>query len=187
MFEAFFVSTGLVAIAEIGDRTQLLTLLLVARLRRPWAILAGILIATLANHALAGFIGQLIGVKLDDHILRWILGLAFIAMALWALKPDQLDECEDPPGTGMGAFLTTLVAFFLVEMGDKTQVATVALAAGYKSLVQVVLGTTLGMMLANAPVALFGQAVMRKLPLHMIRYGAAALFAALGLYALLTI
>lgn len=187
MFEAFFVSTGIVSVAEIGDRTQLLTLLLVARLRRPWAILAGILVATLANHALAAFVGQLIGAQIDDHILRWVLGLSFLAMALWALKPDQLDDSEEPPGTGMGAFLTTVVAFFLVEMGDKTQIATAALAAGYQDLLQVTMGSTLGMMLANAPVALFGQAIMKKLPLRVIRYVAAALFAILGLYALVTL
>jgi putative Ca2+/H+ antiporter (TMEM165/GDT1 family) len=176
---AFLVSTGTVAVAEIGDKTQLLTLLLAARFGRPWAVVAGILLATLANHALAGAIGQWLGELLQGPPLRWILGGSFVVMALWALIPDK--ESDTAAGGWGGAFLVALVSFFLVEMGDKTQVATVLLAARYQALVAVVLGTTLGMMIANVPVAFFGQAIAARVPVKAVRIAAALLFAVLGL------
>ena len=181
--EALLVSTGVVALAEIGDKTQLLALVLAARFRRPAPIIAGILLATLANHALAGAVGAwLLGVLGPDTI-RWVLGISFLAMAAWALVPDKLDEGDAKPSR-YGAFLTTLVAFFLVEMGDKTQVATVALAARYDALAVVVAGTTLGMMLANVPAVLLGEVAATKLPLRLVRGVAAAIFAALGVAAI---
>jgi len=178
--QAFLVSTGVVAMAEIGDKTQLLALILAARFRRPLPVIAGILIATLLNHGVAGYVGTLAGAWLSGPWMRWILGVSFIAMAGWALIPDKLD---DAPATGerFGAFLTTLIAFFFVEIGDKTQIATVALAARYEALVPVVLGTTFGMMLANVPVVLLGGAAADRLPLKLIRALAAALFAILGI------
>ena len=183
MLEAFLVSTGVVAIAEIGDKTQLLALVLAARFRKPVPIILGILVATLANHALAGAVGAwLLGVLGPDTI-RWVLGISFLAMAAWALVPDKLDEGDAKPSR-YGAFLTTLVAFFLVEMGDKTQVATVALAARYDALAVVVAGTTLGMMLANVPAVLLGEVAATKLPLRLVRGVAAAIFAALGVAAI---
>jgi putative Ca2+/H+ antiporter (TMEM165/GDT1 family) len=182
---AFLVSTGIVAIAEIGDKTQLLSLVLAARLRRPWAIVAGILVATLLNHAIAGAVGAWVLSALGPHVMRWVLGVSFLAMAAWALVPDRLDDGDASTLSRWGAFGTTLVAFFLAEMGDKTQVATVALAARYDALVAVVAGTTLGMMLANVPVVLFGDRLTRRVPLRLVRAIAAAIFAALGLAALL--
>ena len=179
--EAFLVSTGLVTIAEIGDKTQLLALVLAARFRRPWPIAAGILLATLANHAVAALVGSWAGDLLQGPALRWILGLSFLAVAVWALIPDRLGEGEDARARQAGAFLTTLVCFFLVEIGDKTQIATVALAATYDALPAVVLGTTLGMMIANLPVVLLGEALAQRLPLRLIRALAAASFAILGL------
>jgi putative Ca2+/H+ antiporter (TMEM165/GDT1 family) len=182
---AFLVSTGIVAIAEIGDKTQLLSLVLAARLRRPWAIVAGILVATLLNHAIAGAVGAWVLSALGPRVMRWVLGVSFLAMAAWALVPDRLDDGDASTLSRWGAFGTTLVAFFLAEMGDKTQVATVALAARYDALVAVVAGTTLGMMLANVPVVLFGDRLTRRVPLRLVRAIAAAIFAALGLAALL--
>jgi len=181
---AFLVSTGIVAIAEIGDKTQLLSLVLAARLRRPWAIVAGILVATLLNHALAGAVGAWILSMLGPHVMRWVLGLSFIAMAAWALVPDKFDD-GPPAASHLGAFATTAFAFFVAEMGDKTQVATVALAARYDALTAVVMGTTLGMMLANVPVVLLGERATRRVPLRLVRGIAAALFAALGLAVLI--
>jgi len=183
--EAFLVSTGIVTIAEIGDKTQLLALVLAARFRRPGPIAAGILLATLANHAVAALVGSWAGDLLQGPALRWILGLSFLAVAVWALFPDRLDERDQPGARRAGAFLTTLVCFFLVEIGDKTQIATVALAATYDALVAVVLGTTLGMMIANLPVVLAGEALAQRLPLRVIRPLAAAAFAVLGVLALL--
>lgn len=182
--EAFLVSLGVVAIAEIGDKTQLLALVLAARFRKPVPIILGILVATLANHGLAGAFGAwLIGV-LGPSLVRWVLGLSFLAMAAWALVPDKLeDEGERKTDRRIGhfdAFLATLVAFFLVEIGDKTQVATVALAARYDMLAVVVAGTTLGMMLANVPAVLLGEVAATKIPLKLVRGIAAAIFAALG-------
>jgi len=183
--EAFLVSTGLVAIAEIGDKTMLLAILLAARFRRPAPIILGILVATLANHALAAWVGQLAASWLDGAWMRWALGLAFLVFAAWALIPDKLDENEAPPALKAGSiFLTTLVAFFLVEMGDKTQVATVALGARFGDVALVAAGTTLGMMIANIPAVLLGEAAATRLPLKYIRWAAAAGFAAVGLWVL---
>ncbi len=178
--EAFLVSTGIVALAEVGDKTQLLTLVLAARWRRPWPIVAGIFVATLANHALAGALGAWLMRVVGPDLMRWILGVSFLAMAAWMLVPDKLDEGDAATKRVGGVFLTTTVVFFLVEMGDKTQVATVALAARFPSLLAVVAGTTVGMLLANAPVAFFGEALARRLPVEAVHRVAAALFAILG-------
>lgn len=184
MLEAFLVSIGLVAVAEIGDKTQLLALVLTLRFRRHWPVILGILFATLANHALAAAAGAWVSGLIGERLLRWILGLSFLAMAAWALIPDKLGD-EGSRGARLGAFAATLISFFLVEMGDKTQIATVALAARYASVAAVVAGTTLGMMLANVPVVLFGEALLRRLPLARVRWVAAALFAVFGVAALL--
>jgi putative Ca2+/H+ antiporter (TMEM165/GDT1 family) len=183
LVNAFLVSTGIVAIAEIGDKTQLLSLVLAARLRRPWSIVAGILVATFLNHALAGAVGTWIVSVIGPQAMRWVLGLSFIAMAGWALVPDRLDDTPQS-SSHLGAFTTTALAFFIAEMGDKTQVATVALAARYDALAAVVAGTTIGMMVANVPVVLLGERVTRRVPLRLVRVIAAALFAALGVAAL---
>jgi len=176
--EAFFTSTLLVAIAEIGDKTQLLSFVLAARLRRPWAIIAGILAATIANHALAGSIGARLAHLAGPGVVQWVTGLLFIGFGLWALHPDALDD--DPKIHRAGAFVTTLIAFFLAEMGDKTQLATVALAARFDNLAAVVLGTTLGMMLANVPAVIIGEKLAARLPLKAIRLAAAGLFMLTG-------
>jgi putative Ca2+/H+ antiporter (TMEM165/GDT1 family) len=177
--EAFVVSLSTVAIAEMGDRTQLLALVLAAHYRKPWPILAGILCATLANHAVAGFVGARLGHYLTPSRLDLIVGISMILMALWTLKPDKLDEGDAAPRRG-SAFAATLVAFFVAEMGDKTQIATMALAAAYSSLAAVVAGTTLGMMAANAPVVFLGNAFSKRLPLRAIHIGASLLFLGLG-------
>lgn len=183
--EAFWVSTGLVAIAEIGDKTQLLAILLAARWRKPWPIIAGILVATLLNHGLASLLGSMAGQWLQGPWMRWVLGLAFLGFALWALIPDQLEQTEvSSQRSAGGIFLATAVAFFLVEMGDKTQVATVALAARFHEVLWVTAGTTLGMMLANVPAVLIGEAAARSLPLDKVRWVAAGLFAATGVWVL---
>jgi Ca2+/H+ antiporter, TMEM165/GDT1 family len=176
--EAFLVSTTTVAIAEMGDRTQLLSLVLAAHYRKPWPILAGVLLATLANHALAGIIGMWFGELLSPALLDSVVGVSMIAMALWVLKTDSLNATN--PANRRGAFLATLIAFFIAEIGDKTQIATVALAAGYSNLAAVVAGTTCGMLLANAPVVFLGKAFATRLPLKAIHYGASCLFAVLG-------
>ena len=184
--EAFLISTGIVALAEMGDKTQLLSLLLAARFRKPWPVVLGILVATLANHALAGALGSWVTSVLGPQVLRWVLGLSFIAMAVWMLIPDKLDDEDAPSGSGgLGVFGTTLVAFFLAEMGDKTQIATVALAAQYQAWFAVVAGTTLGMMLANAPVVWFGDKLVKKVPIRVVHMVSAAIFAALGVAALI--
>jgi len=183
--EAFLVSTGLVALAEMGDKTQLLSLVLAARFRRPWPIVAGILVATLANHALAGAFGNWITSAVSPSVLRIGVGIAFIAMGAWALVPDKLDDAAPSQGR-LGVFVATCIAFFLAEMGDKTQLATVALAARYAAFAPVVLGTTIGMLLANAPVVLLGDRLSDRLPLKLLRRLAAALFAALGVLALVS-
>jgi Ca2+/H+ antiporter, TMEM165/GDT1 family len=183
--QAFLVSTGIVALAEMGDKTQLLSLLLAARFRKPWPIVLGILVATLANHALAGAAGAWVTTVLGPQVLRWVLGGSFIAMALWMLIPDKLDDDGDTKAPRFGVFGTTLIAFFLAEMGDKTQVATVMLAARYNAWFAVVAGTTLGMMLANAPVVWFGDRVTRRIPIRIVHLVSALIFAALGLWALL--
>ena len=177
--ESFLVSMSTVAIAEMGDRTQLLSLMLAARFRRPWPILAGVLCATLANHAVAGLIGARLGRFLTPTVLNLAVGVSMIAMALWALKSDTVEEGA-ATGRRTSAFLTTLVAFFIAEIGDKTQIATVALAAAYSSLLAVVAGTTVGMLLANIPAVFLGQAFAQRLPLRRLHYAASALFLALG-------
>jgi len=181
--EAFLVSTGVVALAEIGDKTQLLAFILAARFRKPVPIIGAILAATLANHALAGAVGAWITSLLGPQTLRIVLGLSFIAMALWTLIPDRLDEgAAKLPHAGV--FATTLVAFFLAEMGDKTQIATVALAARYHAFGAVVAGTTLGMMIANVPAVLIGGRLAHRLPIRLVHAIAAAIFAVLGVIAL---
>ncbi len=182
--EAFLVSTGIVALAEVGDKTQLLSFVLAARYRQPLQIVLGILAATLLNHALAGALGTLITGWLGPQTLRWVLGGSFLAMAAWVLIPDRLDEGETRLPR-LGVFGATLVAFFLAEMGDKTQVATVALAARYAAFGPVVIGTTMGMMAANAPAVLFGERISRRVPVHAVHRIAAAVFAVLGVSALL--
>jgi len=182
--EAFFVSTGIVALAEIGDKTQLLAFVLAARFRRPLPIVAAIFVATIANHAFAAAIGTWITSLMGPELLRWVLGASFLAMAAWTLVPDKLDD-EDTPTAGYGVFLTTLIAFFLAEMGDKTQVATVALAARYHSMLAVVAGTTLGMMLANVPAVYFGEKIANRISLKLVHGIAAVIFAALGVATLL--
>jgi putative Ca2+/H+ antiporter (TMEM165/GDT1 family) len=177
--EALLVSTAVVAVAEIGDKTQLLALVLACRFRQPLPIALGMLAATLANHAAAAFAGTWITSMVDPAILRWLLGLSFLAVAVWALIPDKLDDAPKLTKSA-GPFLTTLIAFFLVEIGDKTQIATVGLAIRFDSLLPVVLGTTIGMMIANLPVVVFGDALARRLPLRVVRLCAAAAFAVLG-------
>ena len=182
--EAFLVSTGIVALAEMGDKTQLLSLVLAARFRKPWPIVLGILVATLANHGLAGAVGSWVTTVMGPDVLRWVLGASFIAMAAWMLIPDKLDEEEGDSAPRMGVFVTTVVVFFLAEMGDKTQIATVMLAAQYNAWFAVVAGTTLGMMLANAPVVWFGDAITKRVPLRMVHIISAVIFAVLGVIAL---
>jgi len=183
--EAFLVSTGIVALAEMGDKTQLLSLVLAARYRKPWPIVCGIFAATLANHALAGALGSWVTQVLGPDVLRWVLGVSFIAMAGWMLIPDKLDEDDAKTAPRLGVFGTTLVAFFLAEMGDKTQVATVVLAAQYQAWAAVVAGTTLGMMIANAPVVWFGERITRRVPITLVHTIGAVVFLVLGVLALL--
>lgn len=178
--EAFLISTGIVALAEIGDKTQLLAFILAAKFRKPVPIVLGILIATLANHGLAAFLGTWITSLVAPHILHWILGLGFLAMAVWILVPDKFDE-DDAKLAHFGIFGTTLVAFFLAEMGDKTQVATVALAAQYHAWLPVVAGTTFGMLVANVPAVLLGDKIAHRMPVTLVHRIAAGLFAVLGL------
>ena len=188
MWQAFVVSTGVVALGEIGDKTQLLALLLAARFRRPAPIILGILVATLANHALAGALGAWITRHVDPQWLRWGLGASFLAVAAWMLIPDQADELKAGRAGRFGAvgvFGVTTLAFFLAEMGDKTQIATVMLAAQYNAWGAVVLGTTLGMMLANAPVVWFGERITRRVPIRVVHVISAVIFAVLGVIALL--
>ena len=184
--EAFLVSTGIVALGEMGDKTQLLALLLAAKFRRPVPIIVGILVATLVNHALAGVVGDWIARALGPDVLRWVIGVSFLAMAAWMLVPDKLDEAEGGVQR-FGVFGTTVIAFFLAEMGDKTQIATVALAARYTDLVAVVAGTTLGMMLANVPAVLLGDVVAKKVSMTLVHGIAAAIFAVLGVLTLLNV
>ena len=177
--EAFLISLGSVATAEMGDRTQLLALVLAARYRKPWPIAAGVLCATIANHAIAGLLGAWVGKQLTPTRLDILVGVSMIAMALWTLKPDKLDE-QKSDVSGAGAFVATVIAFFVAEIGDKTQIATVALAAAYPSLLAVVCGTTCGMLAANVPVIFLGNAFAHRLPLKAIHYVAAALFLVIG-------
>ena len=182
--EAFLFSTGVVALAEIGDKTQLLAFLLAAKFRKPGPIILGILLATIANHGFAGAVGTLITTWVGPEMLRWVLGISFIAMGAWILVPDKVDD-EDANLARFGVFGTTIVAFFLAEMGDKTQIATIALAAKYQAFFQVVAGTTLGMLLANVPAVLLGDRLAGRLPVKLVHRIAAALFAALGVATLL--
>ena len=177
--DGLLVSTGTVALAEIGDKTQLLALLLAARFRKPWPIIAGILVATVLNHALAGWFGALAAQWLQPEVLRWLVAASFLAVALWTLKPDTLDD-DDGALPARGAFIATTIAFFFAEIGDKTQVATVLLAAKYQPLWQIVIGTTLGMLLANVPVVALGSRFADRLPLKAARHVAAAVFLALA-------
>ena len=182
--DAFLISTGIVALAEIGDKTQLLSFLLAARYRRPLPIVLGILVATLVNHALAGAVGALVTRWLGPDMLRWVLGVSFLLMAGWMLIPDKLDDDEAARLPRFGVFGATLVAFFLAEMGDKTQVATIALAARFGEFAMVVLGTTLGMMLANVPAVLLGERIAHRMPVRLVHGVAAAVFAVLGVVTL---
>ena len=182
--ESFLVSTGIVALAEIGDKTQLLAFILAAKFRRPVPIIVGILLATIANHGFAGALGAWITSLVAPGTLRWVLGLSFVGMAVWTLIPDKFDE-DEAKLARYGVFGTTLVAFFLAEMGDKTQVATVALAAQYHAFVPVVLGTTLGMMIANVPAVLLGDRIADRMPVRLVHMIAAAIFAVLGAATLL--
>ncbi|MEY4377520.1 MAG: hypothetical protein RJB26_2070 [Pseudomonadota bacterium] len=182
--EALLFSTGVVALAEIGDKTQLLAFLLAAKFRKPGPIILGILLATIANHGFAGALGTLITTWMGPETLRWVLGVSFIAMGAWILVPDKIDD-EETNLVRFGVFGTTLIAFFLAEMGDKTQIATVALAAKYDAFFQVVTGTTLGMLLANVPAVLLGDRLAGRLPVKLVHRIAAALFAALGVATLL--
>jgi Ca2+/H+ antiporter, TMEM165/GDT1 family len=177
--ESFLISISTVAIAEMGDRTQLLSLMLAARFRKPWPIIAGVFCATLANHGLAGLLGARLGRFLTPSVLDAAVGVSMLGMALWTLKPDTLQEGSTRL-SGAGAFLATLVAFFIAEIGDKTQIATIALAAVYSNLPAVIAGTTAGMLVANAPVIFLGKAFADRLPLKTIHYVASALFAILG-------
>ena len=185
MIEAIATSTAIVALAEIGDKTQLLAIVLAARFKRPWPIIAGIFVATLANHFLAALAGSAAAGWFDGPVFRYAVAIGFLAMAAWTLVPDKFDDDETPAPARFGAFLTTLVAFFLVEMGDKTQVATIALGARFHDALAVTLGTTLGMMLANGPAVLLGGELVRRVPLQAVRTAAALLFALLGLWLLL--
>jgi putative Ca2+/H+ antiporter (TMEM165/GDT1 family) len=185
--EPFFISTAIVALAEMGDKTQLLALVLAARFRKPWPIVLGILAATLVNHGLAGAVGSWVTTFIGPQVLRWILGASFIAMAVWMLIPDKLDEGEADGSPRWGVFGTTLVAFFLAEMGDKTQIATVMLAAQYNAYLWVVVaGTTLGMMIANAPVVWLGERITRRVPIRAVHVVSAVIFLVLGGVAIFT-
>jgi len=181
--EALLISTGVVAVAEIGDKTQLLALVLAARFRKPIPIILGILIATLANHALAAWLGSLVAGWLGAEVLRWILGVSFLAMAVWILIPDAVDG-DTGSASRFGPLIATIVTFFLLEIGDKTQIATVALSARFNDLLLVTVGTTLGMMLANVPAVLLGETAATRVPLKLVHGIAAAIFAVLGLLAL---
>ncbi|MEP6964025.1 MAG: TMEM165/GDT1 family protein [Polaromonas sp.] len=183
--EAFLVSTGIVALAEMGDKTQLLALVLAVRFRKPWPIVLGIFVATVANHAMAGALGAWITTLLSPQTLRWILAASFLALAAWMLIPDKLDDGDTPSAPRFGVFGTTVLAFFLAEMGDKTQIATVMLAARFDAYYAVVAGTTLGMMLANAPVVWLGERVTRLVPLRVVHIVSALIFAVIGVLALL--
>jgi putative Ca2+/H+ antiporter (TMEM165/GDT1 family) len=183
--QALLVSTGVVALAEIGDKTQLLAFLLAARFKKPVPIILGILVATLINHGLAGALGAVITHSLNPEVLRWVLGLSFIAMAAWTLIPDKIEEEETTIARRFGVFGATLITFFLAEMGDKTQIATVAMAAHYALPLTVVAGTTLGMLIADVPAVFIGNRLADRIPMKLVHGIAAAVFALLGLATLL--
>ncbi len=178
--ESLWVSTGVVALAEVGDKTQLLAFILAARFKKPLPIIAGILLATLVNHGLAGALGTWITTQLSPQVLRWVLGLSFLAMAVWTLIPDKIEEEETRVAQRWGVFGATLITFFLAEMGDKTQVATVAMSAHYQAPLMVVFGTTLGMLIADAPAVFAGDKLASRIPIKWVHAVAAAIFAALG-------
>ena len=180
--EAFLTSTAIVALAEIGDKTMLLAIVLATRFRKPLPIVLGILVATLANHGIAAFLGHSIAGLLEGVWFRYAVGAGFIAMAAWTLVPDELDDDEEPRPSRFGAFVTTTIAFFIVEIGDKTQIATIALGAQFQNVVLVTAGTTLGMMLANVPAVWFGNAIVERVSLATVRIAAAILFLAIGLW-----
>lgn len=179
--QALLTSTALVALAEIGDKTQLLAILLATRFKRPWPIIAGIFTATIANHFLAALVGSQAAALLDGAWFRYLIAASFIAMAIWTLIPDKIDDLEDKPAR-FGAFLTTVIAFFLVEMGDKTQIATVALGARFHDVVAVTAGTTLGMMLANVPAVFLGNELVKRVPMRVVHIVAASLFLLIGIW-----
>lgn len=183
--EALFVSTGVVALAEIGDKTQLLAFILAARFKKPWPIIAGIFCATIVNHGVAGALGAWITSAVSPEILRWVLGASFIGMAIWTLIPDKIEEEETQVAKRFGVFGATLITFFLAEMGDKTQIATVAMAAHYANPILVVVGTTLGMLLADVPAVFIGDRLANKIPMKLVHSIAAAIFAVLGVATLL--
>lgn len=183
--EALLVSTGVVALAEIGDKTQLLAFILAARFKKPLPIILGILAATLVNHGLAGALGAWITASVSPGILRWVLGLSFLGMAVWTLIPDKIEEEESQVAQRLGVFGATLVTFFLAEMGDKTQIATIAMAAHYATPLLVVLGTTLGMLIADVPAVFVGDKLAARIPMKLVHAVAAAIFALLGIATLL--
>ncbi len=183
--ESLLVSTGVVALAEIGDKTQLLAFILAARFKKPLPIILGILVATLFNHGLAGALGAWITATLTPEVLRWVLGLSFIGMAIWTLIPDKIEEEETRIASRFGVFGATLVTFFLAEMGDKTQVATVAMAAHYATPLLVVIGTTLGMLIADVPAVFVGDKLANRIPMKLVHSIAAGIFALLGIATLL--
>lgn len=183
--ESLLVSTGVVALAEIGDKTQLLAFILAARFKKPLPIVMGILLATIVNHGLAGALGAWITATVDPQWLRWILGASFIGMAFWTLIPDKIEEEETSVAKRFGVFGATLITFFLAEMGDKTQIATVAMAAHYAAPVMVVIGTTLGMLIADVPAVFAGEKLANKIPMRLVHSIAAAIFAILGVATLL--
>jgi Ca2+/H+ antiporter, TMEM165/GDT1 family len=185
--EAFLISLGVVALGEMGDKTQLLAMLLAVRFRRPVPIILGILAATLLNHAAAGWVGAWVAAALGPQVLRWVIGVSFIAMAAWMLVPDKIDDDKATGPQRFGVFGTTLIAFFIAEMGDKTQIATVALAARFQDLVAVVAGTTVGMLLADVPAVFIGDRLAKRIPMKLVHGVAAAIFAALGVLTLLNV
>ncbi|MET0241753.1 MAG: TMEM165/GDT1 family protein [Sphingobium sp.] len=181
--EALLTSTAVVALAEIGDKTQLLAILLATRFKRPWPVIAGIFAATLANHFLAALVGEQAAAFLDGLWFRYLIAASFIAMAIWTLIPDKIDDLEDKPAR-FGAFVTTTIAFFIVEMGDKTQIATIALGARFQAVLPVMMGTTIGMLIANVPAVFLGNELIKRVPLNVVRTIAALLFLAIGLWLL---
>ncbi len=185
LMESLLVSTGVVALAEIGDKTQLLAFILAARFKKPLPIIAGILLATIVNHGLAGALGAWITSTVSPEILRWVLGISFIGMAIWTMIPDEIEEEETKVAKRFGVFGATLITFFLAEMGDKTQIATVAMAAHYAAPLMVVVGTTLGMLIADVPAVFVGDRLANKIPMKLVHSIAAAVFALLGLATLL--
>ena len=183
--ESLVVSTGVVALAEIGDKTQLLAFILAARFKKPLPIILGILVATLINHGLAGALGAWITATISPNVLRWVLGASFIAMAIWTMIPDKIEEEETQFAQRFGVFGATFITFFLAEMGDKTQIATVAMAAHYTAPLMVVMGTTLGMLIADVPAVFAGDKLANKIPMKLVHAIAAAVFLALGVATLL--